>query len=73
MTTTTTRTGWARIRAYCTCGARLDAMSEPPDAAEFAHRTFTDLHTGDGHKPCNAATARRARRAALRTMEGART
>lgn len=56
-----TRTGYVRIRAYCVCGAKLDASSEPPDAAEFAHRTFRDLHSGEGHQPCDAATARRAR------------
>ena len=28
------RHGWAHIRAYCTCGGKLDARSEPPEAAE---------------------------------------
>lgn len=55
------RTGWAHIRAYCICGDRLDARSDPPDAAEEAHRIFREMHSGDGHRPCDAATARRAR------------
>lgn len=59
------RTGWAHIRAYCICGSKLDARSEPPDAAEFAHEAWRSIHSGEGHGPCDAVTARRARKKAL--------
>lgn len=42
------RHGWAHIRAYCTCGGKLDARSEPPEAAEAVHATFRQLHSGEG-------------------------
>lgn len=60
------RSGWLHIRSYCICGSKLDARSTPPDAAEELHRTWREkLHTGEGHGPCDAATAHRARKKAL--------
>lgn len=44
------------IRYWCTCGAYVIT-----DKANLAEQ-FKDLHTGSGHKPCNARVAARARR-----------
>lgn len=60
------RTGWAEIRAYCTCGGSFKGRSTPPDAAEYAHECWRGIHSGDGHSPCDSASASRARARARR-------
>ena len=49
------------LRRYCTCGANVSASSDPPSAAEFVVEMFSARHSGEGHAPTDAATARKAR------------
>ena len=51
------------IRLYCVCGAKVEAQSDPPAAAEFIAAWFRERHGMDGHGLTDAATARRARAA----------
>ncbi len=57
-----TRTGSLRIRAHCLCGGGFDGSSTPPAAVEKVYELFWQVHAGEGHGPCDARTARNARR-----------
>ena len=46
---------------YCTCGAEWKGRDLPPKIAAFVESQFRDAHKDEGHAPCDAATARRAR------------
>ena len=49
-----------KVKRYCTCGAAW-AGSFPRGAAGFIESAFEEIHQGDGHQPCDAKTAARAR------------
>lgn len=51
-----------RIHAWCICGATFKASSSPPVTAEQLHYWWLSGHSGEGHAPCDAQTARNARR-----------
>jgi len=38
---------------------------EHPHVRDAVHEMFRQLHCGEGHRPCDAATARRARKRSL--------
>jgi len=40
-----------------------------PESAEVAIRAFAEVHNGQGHGPCDAKTARKARLRAEQTAE----
>jgi len=53
----------SRGKAYCICGgSRL--IVGPPKAVEEVLREFWERHSGEGHGPCDAKTAAKARRKA---------
>lgn len=54
--------GILELKSWCTCGADLSVRANPPEVAEIAHQAFRLAHDGEGHGPCNAQTARNARR-----------
>lgn len=45
---------------YCTCGGAMLGSVSPDRCAEL-EGAFRMRHSGDGHEPCDAKTARRAR------------
>ena len=50
------------IRAYCTCGAKVEISIDPKEREAEVHALWLEkLHSGSGHEPCNAETARKAR------------
>ncbi len=48
-------------RLCCACGSKLEAQSQPPDAATPIVDWWRARHTGPGHAMTDAATARRTR------------
>jgi hypothetical protein len=49
------------IRAYCTCGDKADISINPPEQEHEVYQLWLSLHQGEGHLPCDAETARKAR------------
>lgn len=51
-------------KCYCLCGGKLHASSSPPEGAKWLVAQFETIHSGEGHGPCDARTAAKARRLA---------
>ena len=52
-----------KIEAYCACGGAVKGtMSGNPEKARKTIEIFRELHTMAGCKPCDSATARKARK-----------
>lgn len=56
------------FRLHCTCGARWAGTLPAVVAARF-REIWDAAHSGEGHAPCDAITARRARAKAERQAE----
>ena len=64
---TTIKSAWPiesmTLRAYCECGAAIHLTTNPAtENITFVMDTFADLHSGNGHGPCDAKIAAKARR-----------
>lgn len=64
---TTIKSAWtiesATLRAYCKCGGAIHLTTNPAtENISFVMDTFADSHQGEGHGPCDAKTAAKARR-----------
>jgi hypothetical protein len=60
-----------KMKLYCTCGASGTGTITPDaKARHFVEKIWTPIHSGEGHSPCDAKTAAKARRKADRA-EGA--
>lgn len=64
---TTIKSAWplesVTLRAYCKCGGAIHLTTNPAtENVTFVMETFADAHAGVGHGPCDAKTARKARR-----------
>jgi hypothetical protein len=57
-----------KIALYCTCGAAaVGTMTPDSKAKKFVEKTWPKMHPyGEGHEPCDAKTARKARQKAER-------
>ncbi len=49
------------LRFYCTCGGALQASISKDSAAQEVERIWNSFHSGEGHSPCDARAASRAR------------
>ncbi len=43
---------------FCTCSAGMTWTSSPPGGADVLTRLSDEAHSGPGHAPCDALTAR---------------
>ncbi len=51
------------LRAYCECGGAIHLTANPAtENVTFVMETFAGAHRGNGHAPCDAKTAAKARR-----------
>ncbi len=44
---------------FCTCSAGMSWASSPPGGADVLIRLWDEAHSGPGHAPCDADTARK--------------
>lgn len=52
-----------KLKLYCTCGdSATGTISPDAKAHSFVENVWKKFHTGDGHAPCDAKTAAKARR-----------
>lgn len=51
-----------KLKLFCTCGATATGTISPDAKAERLKQIWEQCHTGEGHAPCDAKTASRARR-----------
>jgi len=51
-----------RTQVYCTCGASWSARNVPLSAWRQIMKEWKSAHNGEGHAPCDAHRAARARR-----------
>ena len=66
----TTRTGWAHIVGWCSCGATFNGRSDPPDHVEDAYGDWRFLHDLRGHHAVAQSEARNVRRRERRRVLG---
>lgn len=51
-----------RFKRYCICGASMTGTVSPAKNLQWLLSMWSQVHSGDGHAPCDAKTAAAARR-----------
>ena len=51
-----------RVMIYCVCGDAMQINTNSIDELIYCLEAFADTHHEEGHGPCDAQTARKARR-----------
>jgi hypothetical protein len=59
-----------KVAIYCTCGDSMVGTVSPDEKAAALVQIFWKHHAGEGHGPCDAKTANRARAKAERRERG---
>ena len=54
--------GSMRVMIYCVCGDAMQINTNSIDELIYCLEAFADTHHEEGHGPCDAQTARKARR-----------
>lgn len=57
-----------RLSFHCTCGTSMTGNADPVSYKELK-KAWDQIHSGEGHSPCDAKTARRIRRKLEREAE----